>query len=144
MLGFLTSKKRAHHRGDALEFAYQRPARRRKDTRHVAFSGAGVPAVLVVGTGGYLGRGTFGLLGLEDVFLGAGEPFRGDRRSAVNGVAERLAVLPSDGHGAGTIPAAAPSFVVVLVGFWFVVVLLLLVVVLLFFHGGIVGRRVAR
>ena len=103
--------------------------------------GAGVPAVLVVATGGYLSRVTFGLVGLEDVFLGAGEPFRGSRLNTITGVAERLAVLPSDGHGAGTIPAAAPSFVVVLVGFWFV---LLLVVLLLFFNGGVIGWRVAR
>ena len=137
MLGFLTSEEGAHHCRDALEFAYQRPARRRKDTRHVAFLGAGVPAVLVVGTGGYLGRVTFGLVGLEDVFLGAGEPLRGSRLNIITGVAERLAVLPSDGHGAGTIPAAAPSFVVVLAGFRFVVLLLL------FFNGGIIGRRVA-
>ena len=81
--------------------------------------GTRIPAVLVVGAGGYLGRVALRLLGLQNMFLGTGEPFRGNGRTATVGPAKRLTVLAGDGNCARTIPTTpAPSLVVVCIGFW--------------------------
>lgn len=143
MIGFPTSEEGALYRGDALEFADRSPARRRKDTRHVAFLCAGVPAVLVVGTGSDRFWITLGLVGLEDMFLGASEPFRGSGRGAIIGATERLAVLPGDGHGTWTIPAPAPPLVAISIGVWFVLVLVLLLLLFFFIRCWDTGWHVA-
>ena len=74
---------------------------------------------MFVATGGYLSRITLGLPGLENVFLRAGEPFRGLWCSSITGAAERLIIVAGDGHGARTIPATTPSLIAGFVGAWF-------------------------
>ena len=74
---------------------------------------------MFVATGGYLSRITLGLPGLENVFLRAGEPFRGLRCSSITGAAERLAIVAGDGYGARTIPATTPPLIAGFVDGWF-------------------------